>query len=107
MELDDLQDYLEPEVAIMVALVAAGFSPQARKLVRRSAVYGLSRLLAAGDAIGGLVRSVQHNAKPAASSFVHELAQEARAERQRAQAGADPLSTSEATRHIEPAQPQP
>jgi hypothetical protein len=107
VELDDLQDYLEPEVAIVAALVAALLTPQARSLVRRGAVYGMSGLLAASDAIGGLVRGVQQSVQPTAPSFMQDLADEARAERRRAQENAASSSTSDTPLHIESPQPQP
>ena len=107
MELDDLQDYLDPEVAIVAALVAALLTPQARSLVRRGAVYGMSGLLTASDAIGGLVRRVRHGVQPAAPSFIQDLADEARAERRRAQENMESSTTPETPLHIESPHSQP
>ena len=47
----DPEDFLAPEVGITAAVVAAIFSPRARKLIRQGAVYGMAGLLVAGDAI--------------------------------------------------------
>ncbi len=46
-----LEDFLEPEVGIAVALTAAIGSPQVRKAIRKGAVYGLAGILAATDGI--------------------------------------------------------
>jgi len=52
-----LEDYLEPEVAVTAVVTAAVFSPRARKLIRRGAVYGMAGILIAGDAISSAARS--------------------------------------------------
>ncbi len=46
-----LDDYLEPEVAIAVAITAAVASPPVRKAFRKGAVYGLAGLLIARDKV--------------------------------------------------------
>ncbi len=51
-----LEDYLEPEVAVTAVVTAAVFSPQARKLLRRGAVYGTAGVLIAGDVLSTVVR---------------------------------------------------
>ena len=66
-----LDDYLDPEVAIAVAVTAAVASPPVRKALRKAAVYGLAGILTAGDRIATVSRSIaesaQQTAAPAAS----------------------------------------
>ena len=56
-----LDDYVEPEVglavAVTAAVTAAVASPRVRKTLRQGAVYGLAGLLMAGDKLGALARS--------------------------------------------------
>ena len=54
----ELEDYLQPEIAVTAAVAAAIFSPQVRKLLRRGAVYGTAGVLIAGDTITSFVRSM-------------------------------------------------
>lgn len=61
----EFEDFLEPEVGIAAAVVAVIASPQARKIVRRGAVYGLAGVLMAGDVMGAFVRGVRANAQQA------------------------------------------
>jgi hypothetical protein len=70
----DLDDYLEPEVAIAVAVTAVVASPPLRKAVRKGAVYGLAGLLLLGDRVRDLAAN---------------LAQAARQQRDRAGAAPD------------------
>ncbi len=63
-----LEDYLEPEVAVTAAVTAAVFSPTARKLIRKGAVYGVAGILIAGDAISSFVRSVGQGVQQAGTS---------------------------------------
>jgi len=55
-----LDDYIEPEIAIAVAITAAIASPPVRKVMRKGAVYGLAGLMVAKDrltqAAGGVAR---------------------------------------------------
>jgi hypothetical protein len=53
-----LEDYLEPEIAVTAVVAAAIFSPGARRLIRRGAVYGMAGVLIAGDAVTSLAQSV-------------------------------------------------
>ena len=62
-----LDDYLEPEVAIAVAVTAAVASPPVRKALRRGLVYGLAGLLTAGDKIAAAARDIAHSAQQAAA----------------------------------------
>lgn len=64
-----LDDYLEPEVAIAVAVTAAVASPPVRKALRKGAVYGLAGLMTAGDKLAALSRNVGERAREAASSL--------------------------------------
>ncbi|WP_338257944.1 hypothetical protein [Dictyobacter halimunensis] len=49
---------MEPEIAVTAAVVAALFSPRARKLIRQGLVYGTAGVLMAGDAINSFARNV-------------------------------------------------
>ncbi len=62
-----LDDYLEPEVAIAVAVTAAVASPPVRKVLRRGLVYGLAGLMMAGDKIAATAREIAHNAQQTAA----------------------------------------
>lgn len=61
-----LDDYLEPEVAIAVAVTAAVASPPVRKVLRRGLVYGLAGLLMAGDKLSTAAREIAHSAQQTA-----------------------------------------
>jgi hypothetical protein len=54
----DLEDYVQPEIAVTAAVAAAVFSPRTRRLVRRGVVYGLGGALMAGDAVRSFSRSI-------------------------------------------------
>jgi hypothetical protein len=64
-----LDDFLEPEVAVAVAVTAAVASPPVRRALRKGLVYGLAGLLMAGDRITSatreIVRSAQQTVAPA------------------------------------------
>jgi hypothetical protein len=62
-----LDDYLEPEVAIAVAVTAAVASPPVRKVLRRGLVYGLAGLLVAGDKVTAAAREIAKSAQQAAA----------------------------------------
>ena len=79
--LDEVEAYLEPEVGILVAATATLLSPQVRRVVRRGAIYGLTGLLAAGEVAVAVARRLGPGSKaPPASTFLQELAEEARGE---------------------------
>lgn len=63
-----LDDYFEPEVAVTAVVTAALFSPRARKLIRRGAVYGMAGLLRAGDAVTAFAGSVKQGVQEARNS---------------------------------------
>ena len=62
-----MDDFIEPEVAIAVAVTAAVASPPVRKVLRRGLVYGLAGLLAAGDKVAGAAREIARSAQQAAA----------------------------------------
>ena len=61
----ELDDFLEPEVAVTAAVAAAVFSPGARKLLRRGLVYSTAGILIASDAITSFTRRITEGARPA------------------------------------------
>jgi len=67
----DPEDFLAPEVGITAVVVAAIFSPRARKLVRQGAVYGMAGLLVAGDAIASVGRSFGQGVQQAGASMAN------------------------------------
>ena len=60
-----VEDYLEPEVAVAVAITAAVASPRAREVMRKGAVYGIAGVLKAGDALGAFGRGLGRGAQQA------------------------------------------
>lgn len=64
----DLEDFLEPEIAVVAAVTATVFSPRVRHFLRRGAVYGLAGALIAGDAVTSFARSIGHGFQEAAAS---------------------------------------
>jgi hypothetical protein len=62
-----LDDFMEPEVAIAVAVTAAVASPPVRRVLRRGLVYGLAGLLVARDKITGAAREIAHRAQETAA----------------------------------------
>jgi hypothetical protein len=63
----DVEDFLEPEIAVAAAVTAAVTSPQVRKALRTGAVYGLAGLLTAGDALATFSKSVGRGVQQASS----------------------------------------
>ena len=57
-----LDEYLESEVAVAVALTAAALSPRVRGLMRRGAVYGVAGALKATDPVTAVARGVAQGA---------------------------------------------
>ena len=76
-----MDDFIEPEVAIAVAVTAAVGSPPVRKALRRGLVYGLAGLLVAGDKVAGaardIARSAQQTAAPSSGTTGRETEQTA------------------------------
>lgn len=83
-----LEDFLEPEVAVTAVVTAAIFSPRARKLIRRGAVYGMAGLLIAGDAVASFANSVKQGAQEVGASTAH-TAQHARDQAKAEASGAE------------------
>jgi hypothetical protein len=67
----DPEDFLAPEVGITAVVVAAIFSPRARKLIRQGAVYGMAGVLVAGDAIASLGRSFGQGVQQAGATMAN------------------------------------
>jgi hypothetical protein len=63
-----LDDYIEPEVAIAVAVTAAVASPPVRKVLRRGLVYGLAGAMIAGEKIAGAARQLAQSTQQATTS---------------------------------------
>jgi hypothetical protein len=64
----ELEDFLEPEIAVVAAVAAAVFSPQVRGWLRRGAVYGMAGALVAGDVVTGFARGVGRGMQQAAGA---------------------------------------
>ncbi len=77
----ELDDFVEPEVGVAVAVTAAVAtvvaSPKVRHAARQGAVYGLAGLLIAGDRIAGMARSAARGAQNAAGSVRERMAHSA------------------------------
>src|SRR5579883_3345384 len=70
-----IEDYLEPEVVVAVALTAAVSSPTVRGLLRRGAVYAMAGLMVAGDAATTAARGISRGAQQMATTageIIHE-----------------------------------
>ena len=72
-----LDDYLEPEVGIAVAVTAAVAVRPVRRALRWGAVYSLAGLLIAGDKLADLARGVRRKAQEVAGSTGTETQQAA------------------------------
>ncbi|MDQ2799868.1 MAG: hypothetical protein M3Y13_09515 [Armatimonadota bacterium] len=72
-----VEDFMEPEVGVAVAITAVVASPQVRNVLRRGAVYGLAGLLMAGDAVSSLAQGVQRGVQQAMPPAADESTAEA------------------------------
>ena len=63
-----VEDFLESEVAVAVAVTAAVLSPRVRGVLRRGLVYGVAGVLKAGDALASAVQSAAAAAQAATDS---------------------------------------
>ncbi len=63
-----VEDFMESEVAVAVAVTAAVLSPRVRGVLRRGLVYGVAGVLKAGDALSSAVQSAAAAAQQAADS---------------------------------------
>ena len=66
-----VDDYLESEVALAVAVTAAALSPRVRGFLRAGAVYGLAGVLAIGDTVGAFARGVGQGAQRATAAMTN------------------------------------
>lgn len=92
-----LEDYFETEVGIAVAATAALFSPKARKVLRRGAVYGLAGALIAGDAVVGFAKGVGRGAQQAATSAKQAAAEAGQKTQAAAQSAKAPAGSTSQT----------
>lgn len=67
-----LDDFVEPEVAVAVAVTAAVASPSVRKVLRRGVVYGLAGLMIARDKVAAVASGVAQGARQAVAEAEHE-----------------------------------
>ena len=84
-----IEDYIEPEVAVAVAVTAAICSPQVRGILRKGAVYGLAGLMMASDAVAGFAASFGRNVRGVADEAIadaDEPVQKPRPTRRKAEA---------------------
>jgi hypothetical protein len=79
-------DFLEPEVAVTAAVVAAVCSPRLRRFLRRGLVYGTAGALMAGDAITSFAKNVSEGAKQAGTSMAQATQEGVRQARETAPA---------------------
>ncbi len=63
-----VEDFMESEVAVAVAVTAAVLSPRVRGVLRRGLVYGVAGVLKAGDVLSSAVQSAAAAAQEAADS---------------------------------------
>lgn len=64
----EINDFVEPEIAVTAAVAAAIFSPRARKVMRKGLVYGMAGVLAAGDMVTSFAHSVGQGVQQAGES---------------------------------------
>lgn len=64
-----IEDYLEPEVGVAVAVSAVIFSPPVRRVARRGAVYGLAGIMLVGDALASLAGGVGRGVRQVAPTM--------------------------------------
>ncbi len=55
----EFENFFEPEVGVAAVVVAAVFSPRARKALRKGLVYTTAGVLMAGDAIVSAAKNLQ------------------------------------------------
>ncbi len=77
----DLEDFLEPEVAITAGVVAALASPKVREKLRRGAVYAMAGLMIASDKVSAVSKDIAQKARqtkgPGSEVVAEESAKEA------------------------------
>jgi len=62
----ELDDFIEPEVGIAVAVTAAVAAPPVRRALRKGAVYGLAGLLMARDKVASWAGNIRQRAQTTA-----------------------------------------
>ncbi len=63
-----VEDFMESEVAVAVAVTVAVLSPRVRGVLRRGLVYGVAGVLKAGDTLSSVIQSAAATAQQAADS---------------------------------------
>lgn len=71
----DVEDFLEPEIAITATVAAALFSPRGRSWLRRGLVYGTAGVLMASDAVTSFARSIGRGAQQAGATMAEGASQ--------------------------------
>lgn len=92
-----LEDYMEPEIAVTAAVTAAVLSPRGRKVIRRSAVYGLAGFIAVSDAIATFSHNIRHGIQEASTAAI----QATRRTMEEAKAGAAEATQEAYTNHTQ------
>jgi hypothetical protein len=72
----DLDDFLEPEVAIAAAVTAALATPPVRRLLRQGLVYGVAGVLRAGDRLSALAQSTAQTVRERAGQIGEQAHQQ-------------------------------
>ncbi|HEX7737494.1 MAG TPA: hypothetical protein VF458_21780 [Ktedonobacteraceae bacterium] len=68
----EIEDFAEPEIALTAALTAAICSPRVRGIMRKGLVYGIAGVLAAGEVVTSLAKSVGQGVQQASDAAVQE-----------------------------------
>jgi hypothetical protein len=61
----ELEEFVQPEVGVAIAVTAVVASPTVRKTLRKGAAYGLAGLLLAGDSASRFLNAVSKGAQKA------------------------------------------
>lgn len=75
----EMEDFVEAEVGIAVALTAAVASPKVRHTLRKGAVYSLAGLLKAKDMVTNFAHHAVNGAREAASTVSNKSASKSHA----------------------------
>ncbi|HLI71522.1 MAG TPA: hypothetical protein VKV19_17335 [Ktedonobacteraceae bacterium] len=92
----EFEDFLEPEIAVTAAVVAAIASPRARSTIRKGLVYGMAGVLSASEAITSFAQNVRHGVWQAGQAATHEV-QDMVGQAKEMEKGTKTRSESEAT----------
>jgi hypothetical protein len=96
----DVEDFLEPEIAITATVAAALFSPRGRSWLRRGLVYGTAGVLMASDAVTSFARSIGRGAQQAGATIADGTSQLTGAAQ--ATGTSQPTATTQATGTSQP-----